>query len=56
MRFENSEPFKIGDKYLNDFGEVVEIVGIGLAGMPEVKLPSGMTCLESPLNLKKPLL
>jgi len=48
-RFEH-DGFLIGSTWM-DCGEVVQIVGEGMAGMPEVQLDNGSTYYANPLAL-----
>ena len=51
IRFIHEKPLKIGAVYMH-IGQKVKVVGVGMAGMPEVKSKDGTTCLAFPHDLK----
>lgn len=51
FRFVHAAPIEIGQRFTH-LGEIVRVVGMGMAGMPEVELADGSTELVMPNELK----
>jgi hypothetical protein len=50
-RDEASVRLSIGSQWRNEFGDLVHVVGPGIAGCPEVEMPDGTTYYEDPQRL-----
>ena len=47
----NHDGFLIGSTHIDEFGTVVQVVGVGIAGMAEVKRDNGDTYFADPSKL-----